>query len=63
MTEEPQKTPLWERHRALGARMTPFGGWDMPLQYEGILAEHAWTCRNCAGDDFMRRGARCQQCQ
>ncbi|OQW94685.1 MAG: glycine cleavage system protein T, partial [Verrucomicrobia bacterium A1] len=28
---------------ALGARMAPFGGWDMPIQYEGILAEHAHT--------------------
>jgi len=27
----------------MGARMAPFGGWDMPIQYAGILAEHAWT--------------------
>jgi aminomethyltransferase len=34
-------TPLDARHRALGARMVPFGGWDMPVQYEsGILEEH-----------------------
>ena len=36
------KTPLNEKHRALGARMVEFGGWDMPVQYEGIVAEH--TC-------------------
>lgn len=42
---EPLKTtPLVDRHRALGALMAPFGGWDMPIQYEGILAEHR-ACR------------------
>ena len=35
------RTPLYEAHLELGARMAPFGGWDMPIQYEGILAEHA----------------------
>ncbi|MDX2176447.1 MAG: glycine cleavage system aminomethyltransferase GcvT [Candidatus Sumerlaeia bacterium] len=34
------RTPLHGQHVALGARMTPFGGWDMPLSYEGQLAEH-----------------------
>jgi aminomethyltransferase len=34
------KTALNARHRAHGARMVEFGGWDMPIQYEGILAEH-----------------------
>lgn len=33
-------TPLIERHRALGAKLTSFGGWDMPLQYAGIIEEH-----------------------
>ncbi len=33
-------SPLRERHVALGARMTSFGGWEMPLQYGGILEEH-----------------------
>ena len=31
---------LRERHQALGARFAPFAGWEMPLQYEGIVAEH-----------------------
>ena len=31
---------LRERHEALGARFAPFAGWEMPLQYEGIVAEH-----------------------
>jgi aminomethyltransferase len=34
------RTPLYERHRALGARFVEFGGWEMPVQYTGILAEH-----------------------
>jgi aminomethyltransferase len=33
-------TPLHARHRALGAKMVPFGGWDMPIEYSGITAEH-----------------------
>jgi aminomethyltransferase len=40
--------PLDAWHRARGARMVPFAGYSMPLQYEGILAEHEWT-RNHAG--------------
>jgi aminomethyltransferase len=35
-----RRTPLYERHRALGARMVPFAGWEMPVQYEGVIAEH-----------------------
>src|SRR6476660_3831301 len=35
-----KKTPLHARHRASGARMVPFGGWDMPVEYSGITAEH-----------------------
>jgi len=38
-----KKTPLYEIHKAFGAKMAPFGGWLMPIQYEGILAEHAHT--------------------
>ena len=35
-----RKTPLNAIHRQIGARMVPFGGWDMPVQYAGILEEH-----------------------
>src|SRR6185369_2442846 len=35
-----KKTPLHARHRASGARMVPFGGWDMPVEYSGIVSEH-----------------------
>jgi len=34
------RTPLYERHVALGARMVPFAGWEMPVQYEGVIQEH-----------------------
>ena len=34
------KTPLNARHRAHGARMVEFGGWDMPVEYSGIIDEH-----------------------
>src|SRR5690349_15635264 len=35
-----KKTPLNDRHRASGARMVPFGGWDMPVEYSGTSREH-----------------------
>jgi aminomethyltransferase len=35
-----KKTPLHARHRSLGARMVEFGGWDMPVEYSGIVDEH-----------------------
>ncbi|MBF2054728.1 MAG: glycine cleavage system aminomethyltransferase GcvT [Candidatus Sericytochromatia bacterium] len=45
---EPQRTPLNARHKAAGARMVDFGGWEMPVQYTSILAEHA-AVREAAG--------------
>ncbi|MGH9256017.1 MAG: glycine cleavage system aminomethyltransferase GcvT [Vicinamibacterales bacterium] len=39
-TAEIRKTPLNARHRALHARMVPFAGWDMPVEYTGIAREH-----------------------
>ncbi len=48
-TEPLLKTPLHARHVTLGARMVPFAGYDMPVQYPaGIMAEHNWT-RESAG--------------
>ena len=35
-----RRTPLFESHRAAGARLVPFAGWEMPVQYEGIRREH-----------------------
>lgn len=43
-----QRTPLDAQHRALGARTAPFAGWDMPIQYSGIVDEHR-TVRSAAG--------------
>jgi aminomethyltransferase len=41
MTEDLKRTPLAEHHRALGGKMVPFAGWEMPVQYPtGIIAEH-----------------------
>ncbi|MCC7153739.1 MAG: glycine cleavage system aminomethyltransferase GcvT [Bryobacterales bacterium] len=42
------KTPLNSVHRELGARMVDFGGWDMPMQYSGIIDEHL-AVRQAAG--------------
>ncbi len=39
-TDTAKRTPLYEEHVRLGARMIPFGGWDMPVQYTGIIEEH-----------------------
>ena len=35
-----RRTPLYDRHVAAGARMVPFAGWEMPVQYEGVIPEH-----------------------
>jgi glycine cleavage system T protein (aminomethyltransferase) len=35
-----QRTPLHARHVALGGRMVPFAGWELPVQYEGVIQEH-----------------------
>src|SRR4051795_13248004 len=40
-------SPLHEQHVALGARLTGFGGWDMPIQYRSVLEEHR-ACRSDA---------------
>jgi aminomethyltransferase len=34
------RTPLYDRHVALGARLVPFAGWEMPVQYAGVIQEH-----------------------
>ncbi|WP_338866897.1 glycine cleavage system aminomethyltransferase GcvT [Myxococcus stipitatus] len=43
-----RRTPLNEAHRALGARMVDFAGWDMPVQYSSVIAEHE-AVRNSVG--------------
>ncbi len=43
-----RRTPLHDRHEAAGARLTPFAGWEMPVQYEGVRQEHV-AVRSAAG--------------
>ncbi len=43
-----KRTPLNDEHRRLGARMVDFGGWDMPVQYSGVIDEHK-TVRTAVG--------------
>jgi aminomethyltransferase len=43
-----KRTPLYENHVRLGAKMTDFGGWELPVQYEGIIKEHSQV-RSAAG--------------
>lgn len=42
------RTPLYDEHRALGARMVDFAGWEMPVQYSGVIEEHR-AVRSAAG--------------
>jgi aminomethyltransferase len=51
-----QTTPLHERHVALGARMVPFAGWEMPVQYEGVIAEHKAVRGDCGVFDVSHMG-------
>ena len=52
-----QTTPLHEAHIALGARMVPFAGYDMPVQYtEGVLKEHLWTREHAGIFDVSHMG-------
>ena len=44
----PLRTPLFDRHVAAGARVVPFAGWEMPVQYTGVLEEHR-TVRTAVG--------------
>ncbi len=51
------KTPLHERHVLSGARMVPFAGYDMPVQYrDGIMAEHLWTREKAGLFDVSHMG-------
>lgn len=56
MDAQLQATPICTRHRALNALMAPFGGWDMPIQYEGIIAEHSWCRTQAALFDICHMG-------
>ncbi len=51
-----QQTPLHDRHVALGARLVPFAGWEMPVQYEGVIPEHLAVRRDCGVFDVSHMG-------
>jgi aminomethyltransferase len=48
MTEELKHTPLHSIHTVAGAKLVPFAGWHMPIEYDGVVAEHL-AVRNSAG--------------
>src|SRR3954453_23552390 len=51
-----RRTPLHDRHVALGARMVPFAGWEMPVQYEGVIPEHKAVRRDAGEFDVSHMG-------
>ncbi len=55
-TDDARKTPLYESHKALKAKMVPFGGWLMPVSYAGVLAEHKAVREDCGVFDVSHMG-------
>jgi len=53
---QPSATSLIERHKALGARLVDFAGWEMPVQYAGILEEHRAVRQNAGLFDVSHMG-------
>jgi len=51
-----QRTPLHGRHVELGARLVPFAGWEMPVQYDGVIAEHRAVRTDCGVFDVSHMG-------
>ena len=51
-----RRTPLHDRHVALGARLVPFAGWEMPVQYEGVIPEHRAVRGDCGVFDVSHMG-------
>jgi glycine cleavage system T protein (aminomethyltransferase) len=56
MAQTLQRTPLHDRHVALGARMVPFAGWEMPVQYEGVIQEHKAVRTDAGAFDVSHMG-------
>jgi aminomethyltransferase len=55
-TEDLQTLPLDAWHRSKGGRMVPFAGYEMPVQYEGIMAEHLWVREHAGLFDVSHMG-------
>ncbi|MBA2740563.1 MAG: glycine cleavage system aminomethyltransferase GcvT [Actinobacteria bacterium] len=51
-----KRTPLYTRHVEAGARMVPFAGWEMPVQYEGVIPEHRAVRTDCGAFDVSHMG-------
>lgn len=51
-----KRTPLYDKHLSAGARMTEFGGWEMPVQYSGVIEEHRATRRVAGLFDICHMG-------
>jgi aminomethyltransferase len=51
-----RRTSLYERHVAAGARMVPFAGWEMPVQYEGVIPEHLAVRTHAGAFDVSHMG-------
>jgi aminomethyltransferase len=51
-----KRTPLYERHVAAGAKLVPFAGWEMPVQYEGVRLEHLAVRSACGVFDVSHMG-------
>jgi aminomethyltransferase len=56
MAQTLQRTPVHDRHLALGARMVPFAGWEMPVSYEGVIPEHRAVRTDCGVFDVSHMG-------
>ena len=50
------RTPLYERHVALGARLVPFAGWEMPVQFAGVIPEHRAVRTDSGAFDVSHMG-------
>jgi len=51
-----QRTPLFDRHREAGGRLVEFAGWEMPVQYGGVAAEHLAVRTSCGVFDVSHMG-------
>ena len=51
-----QRTPLYDEHVRAGGRMVGFAGWEMPVQYTGILQEHKAVREACGVFDISHMG-------
>ncbi|MEM7329712.1 MAG: glycine cleavage system aminomethyltransferase GcvT [Pseudomonadota bacterium] len=56
MSETLKRTPLYDTHVALGGKIVPFAGYEMPVQFEGVKPEHLWTRQHAGLFDVSHMG-------